>query len=103
MRCLQPAEPEFVVDSREVDVPDGGPELDSPYFEADEMLINDWARDTLALELPAQILCRPACLGLCPVCGIDLNDAPGHAHEREPDSRWAKLNELEFSDEAESR
>ena len=56
-----------------------------------------WARDALALALPQQLLCREECAGLCPVCGVDLNDAePGHAHEREPDPRWAKLSELRF-------
>ncbi len=56
-----------------------------------------WARDALALALPAQLLCREDCAGLCPVCGIDLNAAgPDHAHERTPDARWAKLGELKF-------
>ena len=32
-----------------------------------------WARDALALALPATLLCRPDCAGLCPVCGTDLN------------------------------
>jgi uncharacterized protein len=31
------------------------------------------------------------------VCGSDLNAAgPDHAHEREPDPRWAKLSELKL-------
>jgi uncharacterized protein len=32
------------------------------------------------------------------LCGADLNGDPGHAHEREPDPRWAKLSELKLSD-----
>ena len=35
-----------------------------------------WARDALALALPAQIVCREDCLGLCAVCGANLNDGP---------------------------
>jgi uncharacterized protein len=47
--------------------------------------------------MPAQVLCRADCAGLCPVCGIDLNEAPpDHAHERAPDPRWAALRELEL-------
>ncbi len=53
-------------------------------------------RDALALALPAQIVCRPDCLGLCSVCGANLNDDPEHAHERAPDPRWAKLSELKL-------
>ena len=32
-----------------------------------------WARDALALALPTQIVCREDCLGLCAVCGENLN------------------------------
>jgi uncharacterized metal-binding protein YceD (DUF177 family) len=30
------------------------------------------------------------------VCGENLNRAPDHEHEREPDSRWAALRELKL-------
>jgi uncharacterized protein len=63
---------------------------------ADELDLRGWVRDALRLALPEQITCTPECLGLCPQCGIDLNDDPSHAHEREPDPRWAKLSELKF-------
>jgi uncharacterized protein len=97
MRCLQPAAPRFEVDAREVDRPGEGEELDSPYVSADQVLdVRAWARDALALELPAQIVCREDCAGLCAQCGADLNADPDHAHEPEPDPRWAKLRELKF-------
>ena len=97
MRCLEPAEPGVRVDSREVDQPGDVEELRSPYVEADALDLRGWARDALALALPVQLLCRADCAGLCPVCGTDLNTAgPEHAHEREPDPRWAKLGELKF-------
>lgn len=38
-------------------------------------------RDSLVVSLPAQALCRPDCRGLCPECGANLNDDPGHHHE----------------------
>ncbi len=97
MRCLEPALPQVAVDSREVDQPGGGEELSSPYV-ADEVLdLHAWARDALVLALPAQLLCKEDCAGLCAVCGTDLNGAgPEHAHEREPDPRWAKLSELKL-------
>jgi uncharacterized protein len=97
MRCLQDAALPFAVDAREVSQPGAGEELDSPYVEDDVLDLRAWARDALALALPASLLCRPDCAGLCPVCGIDLNEAPAdHHHERSPDPRWAKLSELRF-------
>jgi uncharacterized protein len=96
-RCLEPASPSFEVDAREVHVPGEGEELESPYVgEGEELDLEAWARDAFALTLPAQITCRPDCAGLCDTCGANLNDDPGHAHEREPDQRWAKLSELRF-------
>jgi uncharacterized protein len=97
MRCLEPARPEISVDSREVDQPGDVEELRSPYVLDDVLDVHAWARDALALALPAQLLCRPECAGLCAICGIDLNTAgPEHVHEREPDPRWAKLGEIRF-------
>ncbi|MDQ6835532.1 MAG: DUF177 domain-containing protein [Actinomycetota bacterium] len=97
MRCLQSAAPDFEVDAREVSQPDGGDELESPYVDEGELDLRSWARDALALALPAQILCRPDCAGLCAVCGIELSQAgPEHRHERPPDPRWSKLSELKL-------
>ena len=87
---------ELEVDAREVSQPGGGDELESPYVVDGVLDLRAWARDALALALPNQILCRPDCAGLCAICGADLNEAgPEHGHERAPDPRWAKLEELE--------
>jgi uncharacterized protein len=95
MRCLEDAGRPVAVDAREVDQPGGGEELNSPYLEEDELDIGAWTRDALALALPTQIVCSADCLGLCSVCGENLNRAgAGHAHEPEPDPRWATLREL---------
>jgi uncharacterized protein len=95
MRCLEPADRAVTVDAREVDQPGGGEELSSPYLDGDDLDLSAWARDALALALPAQVVCTVECRGLCAVCGENLNTAePEHAHEAEPDPRWAALREL---------
>jgi uncharacterized protein len=96
MRCLDDAEKSFTVDVTEVDQPNGGDEeLLSPYVDGDELDVHAWARDSLVLELPTQIVCSQDCLGMCAVCGENLNHAgPDHHHEKPPDSRWAKLSDL---------
>jgi uncharacterized protein len=97
MRCLEPASMTFDVDAREVSQPGAGDELDSPYVQDGTLALGAWARDALALMLPAALLCQPDCAGLCVVCGANLNTAgPEHHHEPEPDARWAKLSELKF-------
>jgi uncharacterized protein len=97
MRCLADAERLFAVLAREVSQPGAGEELESPYVNDGVVDLRAWARDSLALTIPAQLLCRPDCAGLCPVCGADLNEAgDDHAHESAPDPRWAKLSELHF-------
>jgi len=97
MRCLEPAERAVAVDAREIDQPGGGEEMASPYLDGDELDLRGWARDALALALPAQVVCAEDCKGLCGICGENLNEAdPEHAHESEPDPRWAKLSELRF-------
>ena len=97
MRCLDPAEPRFEVDAREVSQPGGGEELESPYVDdAGELDLEAWAHDAFALTLPAQLTCRPDCAGLCPQCGANLNAEPEHRHEAQPDQRWAKLSEIRF-------
>jgi uncharacterized protein len=97
MRCLEQGGRDVDVDAREIDQPGGGEELESPYLEDEQLDLRAWARDALALALPAQIVCSEDCLGLCPVCGENLNRAgPEHTHEREPDPRWAALRELKL-------
>jgi len=99
MRCLEAADVGVEVDAREVDQPGTeDEELRSPYIQDDELELGAWAHDALALALPLQLLCRSECRGLCPVCGVSLNeiDRADHRHESEPDPRWAKLRELKL-------
>jgi uncharacterized protein len=95
MRCLEPANRVISIDAREIDQPGGGDDLRSPYIESDQLDVKSWARDALALDLPATIVCRDDCAGLCPECGENLNNNP-HEHDKPVDPRWAKLSELKL-------
>ncbi len=99
MRCLEPAALDLEVEAREVDHSGTeDEELRSPYVEDDELAIGRWAHDATMLALPTQLLCRPDCLGLCPVCGEPLNDADpaDHDHGGSRDPRWAALDKLKL-------
>lgn len=53
-------------------------------------------RDAIVLDLPANPLCDPDCLGLCPDCGQKWALLPQeHAHEV-IDARWTGLAGLDF-------
>jgi uncharacterized protein len=96
MRCLAPAGVAIRVDAQEYEAASAGgdEELHSEYVEDGELDVAAWARDQIALEVPNQILCRPDCAGLCPVCGMDLNVEPHEHAEVAGDPRWAALEAL---------
>ena len=99
MRCLEPAALELEIEAREVDqAATDDEELLSPYVVDEELEIGRWAHDAVLLAMPTTILCRPDCLGLCPICGESLNDADpaAHEHEQPTDPRWAALNDIKF-------
>jgi uncharacterized protein len=99
MRCLERAALKVEVEAREVAQEEtDDEELRSPYVSDNELDLGRWAHDAAVLALPAQLLCRPDCAGLCPVCGESLNDADPAAHEHDAggDPRWAKLDELKL-------
>lgn len=94
-RCLEDAELALSLSLREYQAtkPESEEER-TEYVDDDRLDLSAWARDAIALALPDQILCRPDCAGLCPVCGKDLNVEPHEHSEERIDPRWAALSEL---------
>ncbi|MDX8150458.1 DUF177 domain-containing protein [Patulibacter brassicae] len=101
MRCLEPTSASVEVDARELSQAsrDEEEQFESDYVDGDEVDLARWANDSFVLGLPARVLCREACKGLCPECGANLNEDPDHRHDRGPDPRWAALGSLRFDDE----
>lgn len=57
-----------------------------------ELDLSEPVREAILLAEPIAPLCRPDCRGLCPDCGLDRNDHPGHDHGPAPiDPRLAAL------------
>lgn len=94
-RCLQDAELALQLRLREYQAakPEGEEER-TEYLEDDRVDLSAWGRDAIALALPDQILCRPDCAGLCPVCGKDLNTELHEHVDQRMDPRWEKLSQL---------
>jgi uncharacterized protein len=66
----------------------------SPFIEDFVADISGLAREATVLAVPSQVLCSQECLGLCPVCGKDLNSGPCECPPPEGDERWATLREI---------
>jgi DUF177 domain-containing protein len=104
-RCLDPLTCELEVDVQQLYVYPGN-EIDAD-DEDDEIgqLIDDCVdlepalRDAVVLALPLAPVCREDCQGLCPDCGVRLEDVePGHRHDR-VDPRWAALGSIGTTEE----
>ena len=99
-RCLEAARVRLAVESEEF-AAEGRPadapfdeDLDSAYVQDLRLDVAGWARDAIAEAVPATILCREDCAGLCPQCGQDLNEAQCGCEVVVSDERWAKLKDL---------
>lgn len=105
VRCLEPLRQEVAADFQEMftypDADDRGrpaepvddEDEDILYLEDGMFDLEPVLRDAVVLALPMQPVCREDCAGLCPQCGIRLDDDPDHHHDA-VDIRWAALQGL---------
>jgi uncharacterized protein len=57
----------------------------------------DVVREQILLALPSDMVCAETCLGLCPMCGKNLNDGECACPGPDPDPRWASLKGLKLN------
>jgi len=102
VRCLTEVRVPIEVDVQELFVHDASSEAGYDDDEEVSLLQGDYVdleqvlRDDVVLDLPFQPLCTPDCSGLCPTCGVRLDDHPGHHHDAAVDPRWALLGGLDL-------
>lgn len=60
----------------------------------DQLDLMPMVRELALLDSPEAPLCRPDCAGLCPVCGVDLNDTTCSCEAPPPPSPWDVLDQL---------
>jgi uncharacterized protein len=60
----------------------------------DQLDLRHIARELVLLDAPSTPLCRPDCAGLCPTCGINLNEASCSCAGPPADPRWSALDVL---------
>jgi len=66
------------------------------YFNGDEIDFRDGIQEQLVLSLPFKPLCTPACKGLCPGCGADLNLENCRCKSKNKDGPFAALKKLKL-------
>jgi uncharacterized protein len=59
-----------------------------------EVDLTDAVREHLLLSIPRFVVCREECRGLCPRCGVNLNDGTCTCEESTTDERWAPFRGL---------
>jgi uncharacterized protein len=81
------------------DVPEYNPEIAIIPKGAITLDISQEIRDTVILGLPSKILCRQDCRGICPQCGVNLNEAECDCKQQTVDPRWEALKKLKHSND----
>jgi len=56
-------------------------------------------REALVLSLPIKPLCSEDCKGLCPICGVNLNETTCSCDRSRVDPRWSVLEKLKKREE----
>lgn len=67
-------------------------------FSGEEIELAPYIMDEILLNWPGQILCRPDCKGICPHCGVNLNETTCNCKDKEIDPRLMALKQLLKSD-----
>ena len=75
---------------REIEVDD----LDTAFYENDEIDLGQLMQEQFYLALPMKPLCQEDCRGLCPTCGTNLNRATCDCTTQWEDPRLAALRAL---------
>jgi uncharacterized protein len=71
-------------------------DLDYDFFDGEVIEIDQLIAEQIFLALPFKVLCQEACRGLCPRCGVNLNEEPckcAGGGEKSPFTALLKLKE----------
>ena len=66
-------------------------ETEIGYYGRSGLLLEDVVREQVLLSLPDRALCRQDCKGLCPHCGVNLNNSQCNCAVERADPRWSAL------------
>ena len=94
-RCLTDFTRDYTLPFSEILVSNGDTNEDEYIAAEDGMLDMDaLAVSDILLTLPSKQLCRDDCKGLCPMCGMNLNNGVCQCKKKEIDPRLQALGDL---------
>jgi len=64
------------------------------FFKGEGMFLADVLAEQVLLALPMKAICRSDCRGLCPQCGVNLNNEECRCESHAGDTRMAPLSRL---------
>lgn len=108
-RCLEPAQfpiesdydlfyrptEALIADADEVQIDEGESEI--AFYEGEGLDLKDVLREQILLSMPMQRICKESCLGMCPVCGQNRNQAACGCEKKKVDDRWSALKKIEIA------
>ena len=88
----------FLVEEREVtpeeEVELEAEDLDFEFFDGEVIEVDQLVAEQIFLALPFKILCSENCRGLCPGCGVNLNEESCTCEQSGKDSPFARLQAI---------
>lgn len=84
-----PLSENLIQDSGDEFVDDDVIVFDGTSFDLDDIVLDDFLMNT-----SGHYLCNDDCKGLCPKCGIDLNEGECNCSDNDVDPRWAGLLDI---------
>lgn len=76
-------------DQEEIELLDEDLEVD--FVRGNEVDLGDMVREQIYLSLPMRSICNENCRGLCPACGVNLNETTCLCRKEERQSAFSKL------------
>jgi uncharacterized protein len=70
-------------------------DFSAAFYDNQEIDLEQLIRERFEMSMPMKPLCREACLGLCPVCGTNLNRGTCGCERDWADPRFAALKALQ--------
>jgi uncharacterized protein len=72
-------------------------DADDEWFDGRTIDLDPIVQEQVLLALPMNVLCKEDCLGLCPSCGQDLNEAKCGCDTKVVDPRFATLKNIKLN------